>query len=39
MSLLDYMNEIGYFYSSRELALQTRLEYMLAVADLLALEM
>lgn len=39
MSLLDYMNEIEYFYSSRELALQTRLDYMLAVADLLALEM
>ena len=39
MSLLDYMNEIEYFYSSRELALQTQLDYMLAVADLLALEM
>lgn len=39
MSLLDYMNEISYFYSSRELALQTQLEYLLAVADLMALEM
>ena len=39
MSLLDYMNEISYFYSSRELALQTQLDYMLAVADLMALEM
>lgn len=39
MSLLDYMNEISYFYNSRELALQTQLEYLLAVADLMALEM
>ena len=39
LSLLDYMNEISYFYSSRELALQTQLDYMTAVADLLALEM
>ena len=39
MSLLDYMNEISYSYSSRELALQTQLEYLLAVADLMALEM
>lgn len=39
LSLLDYMNEISYFYSSRELALQTQLDYLLAVADLMALEM
>lgn len=39
MSLLEYLDELGYFYSSRELALQTQLDYMLAVADLLALEM
>lgn len=39
ISLLDYMTELSYFYSSRELALQTQLDYMLAVADLMALEM
>ena len=39
MSLLDYMNELSYFYGSRELQLQTQLEYMLAVADLFSLEM
>lgn len=39
LSLLDYITEVSYFYSSRELALQTQLEYLLAAADLLALEM
>lgn len=39
LSLLDYITELSYFYSSRELTLQTQLDYLLAVADLMALEM
>lgn len=39
LSLLEYINELSYFYSSRELALETELEYALSLSELLALEM
>lgn len=39
ISLLEYMTEIAFYYDTRELYLQAEKDYMLAVADLLALEM
>lgn len=39
ISLLDYLNELSFFYKTLELAIDTQRQYQLAVADLLALEM
>ncbi len=39
ISLLDYITELGYYYSAKELALQAKLQHALAMAELLALEM
>lgn len=39
ISLLEYMTEMSFYYSARELALSTGKDYMMALADLLALKM
>lgn len=38
ISLLEYIVELGYWYDSKASALQAELDYMLAVAELLAME-
>lgn len=39
ISLIDYIAELSFYYDTRELALRTEMDYLIAVAELKALEM